>query len=199
MEFGRALSQISEIHQHLARTEVYRGYRSVPVALSGVAGLAAAALQAPRLSATDPAGFVWFWTAVAIFAGLVGSSEIAFNYLFREGAYERRRTRTVVLQFAPSVVAGAIATLAFATTSPALVPLLPGLWAMLFGVALFAARPLLPRATGWVALYYLAAGAALLWYGGPAPSAWTVGGTFGAGQLIAALVLYWNLERRCQL
>ena len=195
MEFGRALSQISEIHQHLARTEVYRGYRSAPVALSGIVGLAAAALQAPALSATDPIGFVWFWTAVAIFAGLTGSSEIAFNYLFREGAFERRRTRTVVFQFAPSVVAGALATIAFATTSAALVPLLPGLWAMLFGVALFAARPLLPRATGWVALYYLATGAWLLWHAGTAPSGWTVGGTFGAGQLIAAVVLYWNLER----
>ncbi len=195
MEFGRALSQISEIHQHLARTEVYRGYRSAPVALSGLIGIAAAALQAPALSTTDPTGFVWFWTAVAIFAGLTGSSEIAFNYLFRENAFERRRTRFVVFQFAPSVVAGAIATVAFATTDATLVPLLPGLWAMLFGVAVFAARPSLPRATGWVALYYLAVGAWLVWHASPAPSAWTVGGTFGAGQLIAAAVLYWNLER----
>ena len=81
--------------------------------------------------------------------------------------------------------------------STALVPLLPGLWAMLFGVAAFGARPYLPRATGWVALYYMTAGAWLLWHaGGAPPSAWAVGGTFGAGQLASAAVLYWNLERR---
>src|SRR3972149_2140891 len=124
MEYAKALDQISEIHQHLARTEIYRGYRSVPVALSGAVGVLAA-------------------------------------------------------------------------VGPALVPLLPGLWAMLFGVAAFGARPYLPRATGWVALYYMTAGAWLLWHaGGAPPSAWAVGGTFGAGQLASAAVLYWNLERR---
>jgi len=196
MEYVKALSQISEIHQHLARTEVYRGYRPVPVALSGIVGLAAAALQAPGLAARDPIGFVLFWTAIAGVAGLAGSSEIAFNYLFREDAFERRRTRAVIGQVAPSILAGAVITLTFTGLSAALVPLLPGLWAMMFGVAAFAARPYLPRATGWVALFYLAAGSWLLSHaGGGASSPWAVGGTFGAGQLFAALVLYWNLER----
>ena len=196
MEYAKALDQISEIHQHLARTEVYRGYRSLPVALSGVVGVVAAALQAPALGAADPIGFVLFWTATAVVAALVGSSEIAFNYLFREDAFGRRRTRMVVAQFAPSVAAGAVVTATFVAVSASLVPLLPGLWAILFGVAVFAARPYLPRATGWVALYYLVAGAWLLWHAaGAPPSAWAVGGTFGAGQLAGAAVLYWNLER----
>jgi len=195
MEYAKALDQISEIHQHLARTEVYRGYRSLPVALSGLVGLIAAALQAPGLGAADPVGFVLFWTAIAVMAALVGSSEIAFNYLFREDALGRRRTRMVFGQFAPSVAAGAVATVALVTPGAAFVPLLPGLWAMLFGVAVFAARPYLPRATGVVALYYLGAGAWLLWHGAAAPSPWAVGGTFGVGQFASAAVLYWNLER----
>jgi hypothetical protein len=196
MEYGRALSQISAIHQHLARTEVYRGYRPVPVALSGLVGLLAAALQTPRLAATDPLGFVIFWTAIAAVAALAGSSEIAFTYLFRQQASERRRTRLVIGQFLPSLVAGRVITLALVTLSLALVPLLPGLWALMFGVAVCGARPYLPRATGWVALFYLAVGAWLLWNAGAgAPSPWEVGGTFGAGQLLASGVLYWNLER----
>jgi hypothetical protein len=196
MEYGRALSQISAIHQHLARTEVYRGYRPVPVALSGLVGLLAAALQTPRLAATDPLGFVIFWTAIAAVAALAGSSEIAFTYLFRQQASERRRTRLVIGQFLPSLVAGGVITLALVTLSLALVPLLPGLWALMFGVAVCGARPYLPRATGWVALFYLAVGAWLLWNAGAgAPSPWEVGGTFGAGQLLASGVLYWNLER----
>lgn len=196
MEYGRALSQISAIHQHLARTEVYRGYRPVPVALSGLVGLLAAALQTPGLAATDPLAFVLFWTAIAAMAALAGSSEIAFTYLFRQDASERRRTRLVIGQFLPSLVAGAVITLALVMLSLALVPLLPGLWALMFGVAVFGARPYLPRATGWVALFYLATGAWLLWHAGAgAPSPWEVGGTFGAGQLFASGVLYWNLER----
>jgi hypothetical protein len=80
-------------------------------------------------------------------------------------------------------------------------------------VGIFASRLYLPAASGWVALYYYAAGVALLWSArgigdaiGETPrwlfaawlaplSGWTVGGTFGVGQLFAALVLYRNLER----
>jgi hypothetical protein len=48
-----------------------------------------------------------------------------------------------------------------------------------------------------VALFYYAAGVVLLWIArGPEPlQGWWVGGTFGLGQMLAALVLYWNLER----
>jgi hypothetical protein len=102
----------------------------------------------------------------------------------------------VVAQFAPAVVVGAVVTVALTRLSPALVPLLPGLWAAMFGVAIFAARPYLPRAAGWVALFYLAAGGWLLWQAGSAsPSPWSVGGTFGVGQIFGAVVLYVNVER----
>ena len=197
MNSADALDQISEIHKHLAKSEVYRGYRSLPVALSGLVGLVAAWLQTPGLGANDPVGFVMFWSAIAAVSVVIGSAEIAFNYAFRESAFERRKTRLVVEQFMPAVVVGALATIILSRLSAALVPLLPGLWASLFGVAIFAARPYLPRATGWVALYYLLVGGWMLWHAGTAPpSPWLVGGTFGAGQIFAALVLYWNLERK---
>jgi len=74
---------------------------------------------------------------------------------------------------------------------------LPGLWAVLFGLGVFAARPYLPRATGWVGLFYLAAGAVLLAVGPSdfAPAGWTVGAVFAAGQLATAAVLRRNRER----
>ena len=198
MDFSRALTQIAEIHQQIAKGEIYRGYRSLPVAASGLIGVAAAWLQAPGLGLSDPVGFVVYWTATATLAAAVGASEIAFNYVVHDDPAARRQTRRVVGQFAPSVLAGAIITASFVHLSAALVPLLPGLWAICFGLGAFASRPYLPRASGWVALYYYAAGVVLLWIArGPEPlSPWWVGGTFGAGQLLAALVLYWNLERK---
>jgi hypothetical protein len=76
-----------------------------------------------------------------------------------------------------------------------LAPYLPGLWAMVFGLGIFASRPYLPRTTGWVALYYLTAGALLLALTREASSAWEVGGTFALGQLGTAAALTWNRER----
>ena len=42
MELREALTQIAEIRQQMARTEVFRGYRAMPVAFGGVVALAAA-------------------------------------------------------------------------------------------------------------------------------------------------------------
>ena len=197
MDIPRALAQIAEIHDQLARAEVYRGYRSLPVAASGAIGLVAAWLQPPHMANADPVGFVAYWTIVAACAGFVGVSEIVYNYAVHDDGGARRRTRRVVGQFLPSLVGGAALSASFVHLSPTLVPLLPGVWAICFGIGTFASRPYLPRASGWVALYYYAAGIALLWLAASADtlSGWHVGGTFGIGQMLAALVLYWNLER----
>lgn len=197
VDVTRALDQIAEIHQQIAKGEMYRGYRSLPLAASGLMGLAAAWLQPTSLGSADPIGFVVYWTAIAAGASFVGSSEIIYNYVVHESASRRRKTREVVGQFLPSVLAGAAVTVCFAHLSPTLVSLLPGLWAICFGLGTFASRPYLPKASGWVALFYYAAGFTLLWVarGSEPLTGWWVGGVFGVGQLLAALVIWWNLER----
>lgn len=197
MDVTRALDQIAEIHQQIAKGEVYRGYRSLPLASSGMMGLAAAWLQPATLGTADPIGFVWYWAAIAVAAGFVGSSEIIYNFVVHDDGSGRRRTLKVIGQFLPSVIGGAAISICLIHMSAALVPLLPGLWAICFGIGTFASRPYLPGASGWVALFYYAAGFTLLWIApGPEPlTGWWVGGVFGVGQLLAALVLWWNLER----
>jgi hypothetical protein len=197
VDVSRALDQIAEIHGQMAKGEVYRGYRSLPVAASGLIGLVAAALQPATLGTADPVGFVLYWMATALAAGFVGASEIVYNYIVHEERLERRHTQKVVGQFLPSLAGGAAIAACFVRLDAALVPLLPGLWAFCFGLGTFASRPYLPRASGWVALFYYAAGFTLLWIsrGPESLNGWWVGGTFGVGQLLAALVLWWNLER----
>jgi len=196
-DVSRALEQIEAIHEQLAKGEVYRGWRSLPVAFSGFVGLAAAAFEARLDQPVDPWRFAGYWTIVGVIALVAGCSEIAWHYVARASETDRRRSRQVVGQFLPALVAGAVATGALMRFSPALASLLPGLWAVLFGVGIFAARPYVPRASGWVALYYWTVGLFLLWssHSINTMSPWAVGGTFGVGQLLAAVVLYWNLER----
>lgn len=197
MDYSRALDEIAEIHQQIAKGEIYRGYRSVPIAASGIAGLLAALAQPVIQPAADPAAFVRYWTVVAALAALVGISEIVYNYAVHDHASGRRRTRLVLGQFLPSVVGAAVFTAAFVTLNAGLVSLLPGVWAICFGIGIFSSRPYLPRTSAFVACFYLAAGSLLLWTADlqAAPGGWRVGGTFGVGQLLAAAVLYWELER----
>ncbi|MCX7013629.1 MAG: hypothetical protein NTW86_13915 [Candidatus Sumerlaeota bacterium] len=198
MEIEKALSQISEIHSQLGKTEVYRGYRAVPVALSGALALAAAAGQA-RFLGNQPAAVavVLYWTVVAGLGLATAGGGIAWKYMARSDRAARRKTRIAVGQFLPCIAAGVFITAAAAAAGPGAIAFLPGLWAILFSLGVFASRPYLPRLIGFVGLFYLGAGAVLL---ALAPrqsglSPWGIGLTFGIGQILAGIVLYWSLER----
>lgn len=198
MELQRALDQISEIHGQLAKTDIYRGYRAVPVALSGVLAIAAAALQPHIIGQATPESFVYYWAVVATLGCITSGGGIVYSYVLQESELARRHTRVVVGQLLPCVAAGFAVTGLTLQGRPDCIPFLPGLWAMLFSLGIFASRPYLPHIIGWDALFYLAAGLMLLARAGThsIPSPWEVGLTFGIGQVLAGLALYWNLERK---
>ncbi len=193
MNVADALERIGAIHEHLARAEVYRGYHPWTVAMSGGCGLLAAAAQPWAVSPDVPVAFLRYWLVVGAVCALLGGSAT----LLRAGSADattRRRTATVVGQFLPCLVAGTAVTIALARAEmpPGSIALLPGLWALLFGLGVVASRPYLPRAASWVAGWYLAAGGVVL-LGATGPSAlsgWAVGVPFGVGQLLIALVFH---------
>ncbi len=190
-----ALEQINEIHSHMARGHVYRGYRPLPVAISGMGGLLAAWLQPQVIPAADARAFVFYWLAVAGLCALAAMSAVLIHFL-RLDWFERRQTLYVWGQFAPCIAAGGLVAAGVVAAVPEAVSLLPGLWAIIFSLGIFSSRPFLPRATGWVALYYLAAGAWLLMNPGTiTQSAWALAWVFFIGQCAGALILYLKLER----
>jgi hypothetical protein len=196
MRVSHALGQIAHIHEHLAKVEVYRGFHPQCVLASGLLGVVAAAIQ-PWLVGDEPLAFVRYWLMVAAACGTAGVSATVHAYFVRDGEFARRKTWRVGVQFAPCVAAGLVVTVLVPRLSASAVNLLPGLWEMLFGLGVFAARPYLPRATGWVGLYYLTCGALLL-AAAPADlsrAGWAVGGVFAAGQFATAWVLHRNEER----
>ena len=201
MRLDKALEQISEIHKHLATSQVFRGYRAVPSAVSGILALAAAWVQPALVPPGDPRLYVLYWTVLAVAAFLICGGSVAYGYLREEDPLARRRTVTVVGQLAPSLAVGAVVTAVFvAAEEGRLIPYLPGVWALLYGLGLFASRLFLPKMIGWVALFYFLCGCVLLQRAaglGPASlSPWEVGIPFGVGHTIAGLILYWNLERK---
>jgi hypothetical protein len=193
MRVADALDQIDAIHEQLAKGETYRGFRAPGVAAAGVVGMLAAVAQ-PWL-VDDPGGFLAYWSTVAVACAVLAAGAGLYAHWFREDAYARRRSGRLMGQFLPCILAGAALTAA--APRAGLVPYLPGLWATVFALGVFAARPYLPRATGWVGLFYLSAGAWLLWRepSGLVPAGWEVGGVFGFGHLLTAFVLDRNVER----
>ena len=197
MRVEDALSQIEAIHEQLTKAEVYRGFQVWSVASAGMLGLLAAFAQPWMPGVDDAIGFVRYWLIIAAAGIAIAGSSAVHAYLYQEDEHDRRRTRRLMSQLVPCLLAGAAVTYTLPRLGDDHVFLLPGIWAMLFGLGLVASRPYLPRAIGWVCLYHLAAGSFLLLNVSHhlAGAGWQVGGVFGLGQLAAAFVLYRNVER----
>jgi hypothetical protein len=200
VELREALDQIAEIRDHLARTETFEGYRSATVAASGVLALAAAGLQTTLIS--SPIGqldaYLALWVGVAIVGAAIAGMEMYVRCRRAASETAVRLTRMVVEQFLPCLVVGALLTVAIAVVAPETAWMLPGLWSLVFGLGVFAAARLLPRPMLCVAGYYLLAGIACLAGAKRLEplSPWLMASTFGVGQLLAAVVIYWNVERK---
>jgi hypothetical protein len=199
MELREALGQISEIRAQMSRTQSFGGFRSLTVGFSGVLGLVAAVFQANQID--RPMERVWdyvdLWSGVAVFSLIVVGAELACNHSAARSSLRRRLTVRAVQQFVPCLVAGAAITAVIVVLSPEIAWMLPGLWAILFGLGVFASSQLLPRPAFWIGVHYLVTGTICLAIGKgeAALSPWMMAATFGLGQLLAALILYYTLER----
>ena len=199
MELQEALSQISEIRRQMARSEVFRGYRAVPVAGTGVLAVAAAAVQGAWIEApTERIGaYLALWVGAAALGLACAVGEMAGRARRVSARWGGRVAFLALEQFAPCTLAGALVTGVLVRTAPEAVWMLPGLWQVFFALGIFASFRLLPRATFWVATFYLLTGLACLagargdWELWP----WAMGLPFGLGQAMAAAILYWALER----
>ena len=198
MELDEALSQIAEIRRQMARTEVFRGYRAVTVAASGLLAWGATAVQAwwiPRPQEQLTA-YLTLWLGAAVISAVAAGFEMAYRARQETSRWTRELNLLALEQFLPCLFAGGLLTFAVVRYAPAQAWMLPGLWSILFSLGVFASRRLLPPAIFLVAVYYLAAGVVVLsrFQGDWALSPWAMGVPFGVGQLLASAVLYRTLE-----
>ncbi len=199
MELREALTQISEIRAQLARTEVFRGYRAMPVAFSGGVAVLAAFIQAATIP--DPVvqigPYLILWIGAAIVSALAAGLEMMIRARNASSSMTRELTWLALEQFFPSIAAGALLTIVLFRATTESLWMLPGLWQILYSLGIFASCRLLPRPIFWVGVFYLGSGLAALAlaHGETALSPWSMGLPFGAGQMLAALVLYRTLER----
>jgi hypothetical protein len=195
MELREALTQISEIRQSMARSEVFRGYRSVTTAFSALVAVAASAVQAFWFPHNERQA-LYIWLAAAALSLIVVGAEMTVRYRRSQSPLQREITLLAVEQFAPCLVAGALMTYAMSDWAGNSSSMLPGLWGIVFSLGVFASRRVLPRGAFIVGAYYLLAGVLCIVMRGRVGFPIEMAATFGGGQLLAAGVLYWMLERK---
>jgi hypothetical protein len=193
MEIERALSDIAEVRERLARAERFEGY-SAPAALaSGVAALIAGGVQLAVVA--HPATRSGFSTYLGIWIACLGAA-LLLNYgavllwlIKNHRPSAQSQFRTAALSIAPSVLLGGALTAALAAHGN--YSLLPGTWFAFYAVGLFASRGAIPAGALPVMLAFAALAIAFLATPLEAIALrwWVMPLGFGAGQLAIGYLL----------
>jgi hypothetical protein len=192
VDVTRAIADLDEVRSRLASVQRFRGLSGPAALASGVAALGAGAVQlavvpAPH-DAGDAARYVAIWIACLAFALAVNYGAVAVWLARNWSSRTRTELQTAAIAITPSIVGGGAFTAALLLRGE--IGLLPGMWALCYGLGLLAARSMLPRGTVSIALSFAALGSTLLFAPGTNALAWWVMPlTFGMGQSVIGVLI----------
>jgi hypothetical protein len=191
----KALGDISSIRRQMASTTEFRGYGPATLATTGVFAILAAAAQTLWLA--DPAhhisAYLGIWVSTAVFCAMLTGMQMYTRARRIHSGLSNEMLRMAVEQFLPSAAAGLLVTIVLLRYTPFATWMLPGMWQVIFSLGVFSSCRFLPRPMIAAGAWYLLTGLSCLAMGGNrALSPWTMGISYGAGQLLVAAILLFS-------
>ncbi len=194
-DLHKALGDISSIRRQMAHSTEFRGYGPATLAATGAIAVSAGVAQAVWLPdpANHMAGYLGIWVSSAILsAALIGVQTVTRTHRMHSGMADEM-IRMAVEQFLPAVGAGALLTFVLLRSVPSASWMVPGLWQVIFGLGVFSSCRFLPRPMAVAGAWYVLTGLmCIALAGNRALSPWTMGISFGAGQLLVAAILFFT-------
>lgn len=196
-DLDKALGDISSIRRQVARSTEFRGYGPATLAATGGIAMLAAGVQAvwlPSPASRIPV-YLAIWVSTAILsAALIAVQTVTRSHRMHSGLADEM-IKMAVEQFLPAAGAGAMLTIVLVGSVPAALWMLPGLWQITFSLGVFSSCRFLPRPMAAAGAWYLLTGLACIALAdGRALSPWTMGVSYGAGQLLVAGILFFTAQ-----
>jgi len=199
MNLDDALDQINAIRCQMAATRVFRGYRCTTTLFSSVVAIVAAITQSIWIpdAVHHVQAYLELWFSAGGISLIVVACGMTIRYRRSDSPLDRQLALSAAQQFLPCLIVGGLVTYVLGEVAWQTMWIIPGLWAIFFGLGIVASRPLLPAGTIFVAAFYLICGIiSIEWAQVNQPfSPWAMAIPFGVGQAMAAGILYWKLER----
>ena len=193
-DLDRALADILAIRNQIAAGTAFRGYG--PAAVAATAGLAAITTGLQLLFLEDanaaPVKFIASWLVTALIAAaIIGIEMRARSHRHHSGLADAMIYQAVE-QMLPSGVAGIALAAVALQFAPEMLWMLPGLWQLLMGLAVFASARSLAGMVGLAAAWYFVAGITVLMLASHTHelSPLLMGAPFVIGQSLMAAILY---------
>ncbi len=180
---ARAMDNLRFIRETMEAAGTFTAVSGWGTALIGVTALGATALASMTAS---PARWLFIWMVEAVLGAGISLYTMALKARAAQLPLWSEPARKVVFSFAPPMAVGALLTLVFLERS--LIPLLPGVWLLLYGVAVVAAGTFSVRIVPVMGLAFMGIGAVALL----APVAWgtwCLAAGFGAMHVIFGVVI----------
>jgi hypothetical protein len=191
----KALGDISSIRRQMASTTEFRGYGPATLATTGMLAILAAVAQALWLP--DPAhhisAYLGIWVSTAVLSAALTGVQVYNRARRIHSGLSNEMLRMAVEQFLPSAAAGLLVTIVLLRYAPFATWMLPGIWQVIFSLGIFSSCRFLPRPMIAAGAWYLLTGLSCLAMGGTRSlSPWTMGISYGAGQLLVAAILLFS-------
>jgi hypothetical protein len=191
----KALGDISSIRRQMASTTEFRGYGPATLATTGLFAILAAAAQALWLP--DPvhhiSAYLGVWVSTAVLSAALTGVQMYTRARRIHSGLSNEMLRMAVEQFLPSAAAGLLVTIVLLRYAPFATWMLPGIWQVIFSLGIFSSCRFLPRPMIAAGAWYLLTGLSCLAMGGNrALSPWTMGISYGAGQLFVVAILLFS-------
>jgi hypothetical protein len=196
-DLHKALVDISSIRRQVAHTTEFRGYGPATLAATGIFAALAAVAQARWLP--DPAAHIRAYLVLWISIAILSATLIAVQTVTRAHRLHSdladEMIHMAVEQFLPAVGAGALLTLVLVRSVPTAAWMLPGLWQIIISLGIFASCRFLPRPVIFAGAWYLLTGLTCIALAdNRALSPWTMGISYGIGQLLVAAILFFRTQ-----
>ncbi len=161
---ARAMDNLRFIRQTMEAAATFTAVSGWGTVVVGVTALGATALGA---ATTSPTRWVFIWLFEACLSVAVSVYAMALKARAAQLPLWSEPARKIVFSFAPPMMVGALVTLLFFERG--LMPLLPGIWMLLYGVGVVAAGTFSVRIVPVMGLAFMIVGTVALF----APPSWS--------------------------
>jgi hypothetical protein len=194
IEIEKALEQVREMRHRVIESGQFHGWSGRVRVSTGVVTAAVGFVLWKEWIPKDEVKYLYVWLGLLVFSVVINLGAMT-NWFLRDPKVNRRYSvLRPLLDGIPALGCGALLTAVLVAEEKW--SLLVGVWALHYGLTNFALRRVLPKATAYVALFYMVSGAVYVIIApsflNPIPM--TV--TFMVGELAGGLVLHFDRNRR---
>ena len=188
-----ALAQVKELQQKILDKQRFKGYSGRARAIAGTFALITAIVMSQSFyPQTSTAQFLG-WAILFVIAITLNYGAIVYWFLFDPLVNRDVRKLKPIVDIVPPIIVGGLFTLIFMLHHHH--QYLFGMWMMLFGLANFATRHVVPREITLVGLFYVICGFLTLYFWSEEQSflnPWPMGIIFFIGEWFGGVILHFG-------